>query len=190
MQHNVRIEEQFTDRVISEELLSSCRNHIETLQNLNHLTSIDAADTNQVRLNATMMEWHLRNLAEVLLVPLRHATRVSVGVPPAKPPVSSDSTIAAQSGEGMQVACEGEFRTAPDRTIWSALVNVADDSRLHRLLMKSHRMMTAARGSTSLLVSLPNAVSDWVDFSVVVEDEEHRRLLTHWPAAPILGQIR
>jgi hypothetical protein len=58
-------------------------------------------------------------------------------------------------------------------------VNVADDSRLHRLLMKSHRMMTTARGSTSPLVSLPNAVSDWVDFSVVVEDEEHRRLLTH-----------
>jgi hypothetical protein len=180
MQHNVRIEEQSTDRVISEELLSSCRNHIETLQNLNHLTSIDAADTNQVRLNVKMMEWHLRNLAEVLLVPLRHATRVSVGGPPAKPQLSPDSTTtAALSGEGMQVSCEGEFRTAPDRTIWSALVNVADDSRLHRLLMKSHRMMTTARGSTSPLVSLPHAVSDWVDFSVVVENEEHRRLLTH-----------
>jgi hypothetical protein len=179
MRHNVRIEEQSTDRVISEELLSSCRNHIETLQNLSHLTSIEAADTNQVRLNVKMMEWHLRNLAEVLLVPLRHATRVSVGGPPAKPQVSPVSTIDAQSDEEMQAPCEGEFRTAPDRTIWSALVNVADDSRLHRLLMKSHRMMTSARGSTSPLVSLPNAVSDWVDFSVVVEDEEHRRLLTH-----------
>jgi hypothetical protein len=178
MQHNVPIEEQFTDRVISEELLSSCRNHIETLQNLSHLTAIDAADTNQVRLNVQMMEWHLHNLAEVLLVPLRHVTRVSVA-PPAKPQVPPVSTIAAQRNEGMQVSCEGEFRTAPDRTIWSALVNVADDARLHRLLMKSHRMMTAARGSTSSSVSLPNAVSDWVDFSVAVEDEEHRRLLTH-----------
>jgi hypothetical protein len=81
MQQNVRIEEQFTDRVISEELLSSCRNHIETLQNLNHLTSIDAADTNQVRLNVKMMEWHLRNLAEVLLVPLRHVTYLSTVLP-------------------------------------------------------------------------------------------------------------
>jgi hypothetical protein len=97
MQHNVRIEEQFTDRVISEELLSSCRNHIETLQNLSHLISIDAADTIQVRLNVEMMEWHLRNLAEVLLV------RVSVA-PPAKPQVSPVSTIAAQSDEGMHFA--------------------------------------------------------------------------------------
>jgi hypothetical protein len=179
MQQNVRIEEQFTDRVISEELLSSCRNHIETLQNLNHLTSIDAADTNQVRLNVKMMEWHLRNLAEVLLVPLRHVTRVSVDGPPAKPRVSPVSTITAQSDEGLQVSGEGEFRIAPDRTIWSALINVADDARLHRLLMKSHRMMRAARGCTSPQVSLPNSVSDWMDFSVAVEDEEHRRLLTH-----------
>jgi hypothetical protein len=178
MRHNVRIEEQFTDRVISEELLSSCRNHIETLQNLSHLTSIDAADTIQVRLNVEMMEWHLRNLSEVLLVPLRHVARVSVA-PPAKPQVSPLSTIAAQSDEGMQVSCEGEFRRAPDRTIWSALVNVADDARLHRLLMKSHRMLSAARGSSSSQASMPNAVSDWVDFSVAVEDEEHRRLLIH-----------
>jgi hypothetical protein len=175
MQRNVRTEEQFTDRVISEELLSSCRNHIETLQNLSHLTSLDAADTNQVRLNVRMMEWHLHNLAEVFLIPLRHVTRVSVDAP-AKPSVS---TIATQSDEALQVSCEGEFRIAPDRTIWSALVNVADDARLHRLLMKSHRMMTAARGSTSPQVSLLNAISDWMDFSVAVEDEEHRRLLIH-----------
>lgn len=179
MRHNVRIEERSTDRVISEELLSSCRNHIETLQNLSRLTSIDAADTNQVRLNVKMMEWHLRNLAEVLLVPLRHLPKIFADSPPAKLQVSPTSKITAQSDEALQVSGEGEFRIAPDRTIWSALINVADDARLHRLLMKSHRMMTAARGSTSSLVSLPNAVSDWMDFSVAVEDEEHRRLLTH-----------
>ncbi len=173
MQHNIRIEEQFTDRVISEELLSSCRNHIETLQNLSYLTSIEAADTNQVRLNVKMMEWHLRNLTEVLVLPLRHLSKPSGDSPLAKPQVSPVTTTAAGSHE----VCEGEFRTAPDRTIWAELVNVADDARLHRLLLKAHRMMTTARGSTSSLVSLPNAVSDWVDFSVAVEDEENRRLL-------------
>jgi hypothetical protein len=177
MQHNVRIEEQSTDRVISEELLSSCLNHIETLQNLSHLTSIDAADTNQVRLNVKMMEWHLRNLTEVLVLPLRHLPKVFADSPPTKLQVSPTSTITAQSDEGLQVSGEVEFRIAPDRTIWSALINVADDARLHRLLMKAHRMMRAARGCTSPQVSLPNSVSDWMDFSVAVEDEEKRRLL-------------
>jgi hypothetical protein len=176
MQHNIRIEEQFDDRVISEEILRSCRNHIETLQNLGSLTSSDAADPNQVRLNVKMMEWHLRNLAEALLLPLRHVSKVSAEGPPAKPQVDRVTTTATKSIEGMQV-CEGEFGIAPDRTIWPALVNVADDARLHRLLMTAHRMITTARGSTSSKVSLPNAVSDWKDFSVAVEDEENRRLL-------------
>jgi hypothetical protein len=175
MQHNVRIEEQSTDRVISAELLRDCRNHIETLQNLCYLTSSDAADPNQVRLNVKMMEWHLLNLTEVLLVPLRHVLNVSAESPPAKPEVSPFTTTAENIG-GMHVTCEGEFRTAPDRAIWSALVNVADDARLHRLLLKAQRMLTTAQGSTSPTVSLPNAVSDWRDFSAAVTDEENRRL--------------
>jgi hypothetical protein len=176
MRHNVHIEEQFAERVISEEILRSCRNHIETLQNLGYLTSSDAADPNQVRLNIKMMEWHLLNLNEALLLPLRHVSKVS-GLP-AKPQVTRVSTTVADSNEGPQV-CEGEFRIAPDRTIWSALVNVADDARLHRLHLKAHRMLTTAQGSTSPKVSLPNAVSDWKDFSAAVEDEENRRLLIH-----------
>jgi hypothetical protein len=177
MQHNDRIEEQSSDRVISEDLLSSCRNHIETLQNLSHLTSIDAADTNQVRLNLRMMDLHLRNLAEVLLVPLRHLSKIPVGSSsPAKLQVTSVTTTPVEINQGMQTS-EGEFRMAPDRTIWAALVNVADDARLHRLLLKAHRMMKTARCSTSSNVSLPNAVSDWMDFSVAVEEEENRRLL-------------
>jgi hypothetical protein len=179
MQRDVRIEEQFTDRVISEELLSSCRNHIESLQNLSYLTSIDATEPNQVRLNVKMMEWHLRNLSEVLLTPLRHLSNISVDSPPAKPQVSPVTTTALKNEDGMQASCQGEFRSAPDRTIWSALVDVADDARLHRLLLKSHRMMTTARNSTLSEVLPLNAVSDWQDFSVAVEDEEHRRLLTH-----------
>ena len=178
MQRNVPIEEQSTDRVISAELLKSCRNHIETLQNLSYLTSSDAADPNQVRLNVKMMEWHLLNLTEALLVPLRHMSKVSAEGPLAKPQVTRVSTIVADSNEARQV-CEGEFRTAPDRTIWPALVNVADDARLHRLHLKAHRMLTTAQGSTSPKVSLPNAVSDWKDFSAAVDDEENRRLLIH-----------
>lgn len=178
MHHDIRIEEQFDDRVISEEILRSCRNHIKTLQNLGSLTSSDAADPNQVRLNVKMMERHLVNLTEALLLPLRHVSKVSAAGPPAKPQVTRVSTTAADSNEGTQV-CKGEFRTAPDRTIWSALVNVADDARLHRLHLKAHRMLTTAQGSTSPKVSLPNAVSDWKDFSAAVEDEENRRLLIH-----------
>jgi hypothetical protein len=178
MQHDIRIEEQFDDRVISEEILRSCRNHIETLQNLSYLTSSDAADSNQVRLNVKMMEGHLLNLTEALVLPPTHVSKVYAGGSPAKPQVARVSTIAADSNEGTQV-CEGEFTTAPDRTIWSALVNVADDARLQRLHLNAHSMITTARGSTLPRVSLDNAVSDWKDFSAAVEDEENRRLLIH-----------
>jgi hypothetical protein len=176
MQHNVPIEEQSTDRVISAELLKSCRNHIETLQNLSYLTSSDAADPNQVRLNVKMMEWHLLNLTEALLVPLRHLSTIAESLP-AKRELSPITITAPESIEGMHETCKGEFRTAPDRAIWSALMNVADDARLHRLLLKAQRMLTTAQGSTSPKVSLPNAVSDWRDFSAAVKDEENRRLL-------------
>jgi hypothetical protein len=177
MQHNAPIEEQSTDRVISAELLKSCRNHIETLQNLSYLTSIDAADPYQVRLNVKMMEWHLLNLTEALLVPLRHVATVSAESLPAKRQVSPVTITAPESIEGMHETCKGEFRTAPDRAIWSALLNIADDARLHRLLLKAQRMLRTAQGSTSPTVSLPNAVSDWRDFSAAVKDEENRRLL-------------
>jgi len=177
MRHNARVEEQFADRVISAELLRSCRNHIETLQNLSYLTSSDAADPNQVRLNVKMMEWHLLNLTEALLTPLRHVSTVSAESPLAKPQVSPVTITATESMEGIHETCKGEFRSAPDRAIWSALVNVADDARLHRLLLKAQRMLITAQGSTSLTVSLPNAVSDWRDFSAAVTDEENRRLL-------------
>jgi hypothetical protein len=50
-----------------EEVLRNCRNHIETLQNLSYLISLDADHPTQVRLNARMMEWHLYNLSEALL---------------------------------------------------------------------------------------------------------------------------
>jgi len=52
---------------ISEERLASCRNHIETLQNLRYLVSLEADQPQQVRLHTRMMEWHLNNLAEDLL---------------------------------------------------------------------------------------------------------------------------
>jgi hypothetical protein len=68
MPHSDSIEEQFMDRVSSAEVLGSCRNHIESLQNLSYITSLDADHPTQVRLNIKMMEWHLHNLSEALLV--------------------------------------------------------------------------------------------------------------------------
>jgi hypothetical protein len=68
MQHGDSIEEQFTDRMSNAEVLGSCRNHIESLQNLSYLTSLDADHPTRVRLNIRMMEWHLHNLSEALLV--------------------------------------------------------------------------------------------------------------------------
>jgi PHP family Zn ribbon phosphoesterase len=68
MQQGDSIEEQFTDRMSYVELLRSCRSQIESLQNLSYLTSLDAEHPTQVRLNIRMMEWHLHNLSEALLV--------------------------------------------------------------------------------------------------------------------------
>jgi hypothetical protein len=68
MLHGDSIEEQFTDRMSYTEVLRSCRNQIESLQNLSYITSLDADHPTQVRLNIRMMEWHLPNLSEALSV--------------------------------------------------------------------------------------------------------------------------
>jgi hypothetical protein len=60
-------EEHFTDRSDTREVLGSCRNDIESLQNLSYLTSLEADSPMQVRLNIKMMEWHLHNLSEALM---------------------------------------------------------------------------------------------------------------------------
>jgi hypothetical protein len=69
MKQNDSIEEQFMNRLSSREVLGSCRNHLESLQNLSYITSIDSDYPVQVRLNMKMMEWHLHNLSEILLPP-------------------------------------------------------------------------------------------------------------------------
>jgi hypothetical protein len=51
MQQGDSTEEQFTDRMSYAEVLGSCRSHIESLQNLSYLTSLDADDRTQVRLS-------------------------------------------------------------------------------------------------------------------------------------------
>ncbi len=60
-------EESYENQMLTKEALASCRNHIESLQNLSHLTSLEAESPSQVRLNTRMMEWHIRNLAELIL---------------------------------------------------------------------------------------------------------------------------
>jgi hypothetical protein len=55
-----------TNKLRTEEVLVSCRNHIESLQNLSYLTSLEAESRTQVRLNVRLIEWHIRNIAELL----------------------------------------------------------------------------------------------------------------------------
>jgi hypothetical protein len=67
---NHDLTEQLMNRVRTEEVLGSCRNHLESLQNLRYLISLDVENPQQVRLHLRMMDWHLRNLSEVLFQPL------------------------------------------------------------------------------------------------------------------------
>jgi hypothetical protein len=56
-----------TDHVSNNNVLAICRNHLESLQNLSYMTSLEADHPMQVRLHIRMMEWHLYNLSEALL---------------------------------------------------------------------------------------------------------------------------
>lgn len=49
------------------EVLSSCRNHLESLQNLRYLILLEVNQPSQIKLHLRMMEQHLNNLASVLL---------------------------------------------------------------------------------------------------------------------------
>ncbi len=49
------------------EILSSCRNHLESLQNLRYLILLEVNQPSQVKLHLRMMEQHLNNLAGTLL---------------------------------------------------------------------------------------------------------------------------
>jgi hypothetical protein len=66
MQHNDSTE-QSMNRVRTEEFVGSCRNHLESVQNLRYLISLEVDNPQQVRLHLRMMDWHLRNLSEVML---------------------------------------------------------------------------------------------------------------------------
>lgn len=52
---------------IPPEILSSCRNHLESLQNLRYLILLEVNQPSQVKLHLRMMEQHLNNLAGTLL---------------------------------------------------------------------------------------------------------------------------
>ncbi len=53
-------------QTISEEALASCRNHLESLQNLRYLVLLEADQPQQIKLHLRMMEWHLDNLGQTL----------------------------------------------------------------------------------------------------------------------------
>ena len=52
---------------LSAEVLSSCRNHLESLRNLLYLILLEVNQPSQIKLHLSMMEQHLNNLASVLL---------------------------------------------------------------------------------------------------------------------------
>ena len=59
----------FIDRVNPEDALASCRDHLESLQNLRYLTFLEADQPIHVREHLRTMDWHLHKLAKVLLLP-------------------------------------------------------------------------------------------------------------------------
>jgi hypothetical protein len=65
----VQVPNQTMDQTMTEEALGNCRNHLESVQNLRLLVSLDVYNPKQVMLHLRLMDWHLRNLAEVLLLP-------------------------------------------------------------------------------------------------------------------------
>ena len=71
------------------------------------------------------------------------------------------------------------FEPAPDRSIWTELLNVADDPRLNRLLEEARRMMTALRRTPASGETPPAIDVDWRDFSIVIEAEKNLREKNH-----------
>jgi hypothetical protein len=70
MQNNDSTQERHVGRVISEKVLENCRDHIQSLQNLSYLTSLDTSHPQQVMRNVRMMEGYLRSLSKALFLPL------------------------------------------------------------------------------------------------------------------------
>jgi len=56
-------------RPCPEKILADCRNEIEALQNLSHLTGLDAIRGSSQQLHLVMMEEHLHRLADMLFLP-------------------------------------------------------------------------------------------------------------------------
>jgi hypothetical protein len=56
-------------QVLSRDVLQSCRNHLEALQNLRYLILLEAHDSQKVKLHLRMMDWHLNSLGYALSQP-------------------------------------------------------------------------------------------------------------------------
>jgi len=53
----------------SQEVLTVCRSHIESMQNLTYIATLEKLQSLPSRVNLGLMEWHLRRLSEVLFSP-------------------------------------------------------------------------------------------------------------------------
>jgi hypothetical protein len=69
------------------------------------------------------------------------------------------------------------FEPAPDRSIWAALVEAADDARLRRLSSEAQRMSATFRPPVFPDEPIFAADRHWGDFFAVIEEEEKKRLL-------------
>jgi hypothetical protein len=79
------------------------------------------------------------------------------------------------------------FERAPDRTIWSALLEVVDDGRLHHLHVEADRIILNQRRSGATSAQSLKEGAEWSDFSIVIRDEQDRRedLFTNVGSVPI-----
>jgi hypothetical protein len=99
-----------------------------------------------------------------------------IGITPLLAKPQSSKRFALKSNERDLTMAESiVFERAPDRTIWAALVELADDSRLHSLHIEADRMIINQRNSGLTSARSLGEGTEWSDFSTVIKNEENRR---------------
>jgi len=68
-----------------------------------------------------------------------------------------------------------EFEQAPAKRIWQSLLDVADDLRVHRMVIEAHQMMSVVRCPTICGERFPACDPRWREFLDLIEAEEKRR---------------
>ena len=59
--------QQATNHEDADDTVNVCRTHLDALQNLTYLISLEAENPREVRVHLRIMEWHLQILQDTLL---------------------------------------------------------------------------------------------------------------------------